>query len=486
MRFTTLMLFTCFFLPVQPIRAVESGKKAAAAKTDAARRPNIVLVMSDDQGWGDVGYNGHPHLKTPHLDEAAASGLRFDHFYAAAPSCSPTRASVLTGRHPNRMGVFSWGRSIRPQEITIAEVLKQHGYATGHFGKWHLGSIRADSPVNPGANGFDRWVSASNFYDLNPELSDQGRDRKYPGEGSIVTADLAIEWMGAQAAAGTPFLAVVWFGSPHFPHHPAPEFASLYAGLPKKERDYYGEISGLDHAFGKLRSALGEMKVRENTLLWFCSDNGAMPVGDVGDARGGKHVLYEGGLRVPAFLEWPAGIPSPRATPVRCVTSDIFPTVLAAAGLPLPEGRVIDGISLMPLLQGGMALRPAPLGFWNAGIPGHFTNPAGVMTKVLPTDDHWSDKKVERVTRKAEKIPKQRFATDAFPGHSAWISGDWKLHRISGSDGEKARYSLYNLSTDPREQRDVSKQHPEIIADLSAELEQWLASVAASCRGADY
>lgn len=484
MRFIFLIFLATLPFPAWAAPAAGKGRKEGPPAPP--KRPNIVLVMSDDQGWGDVGYNGHPHLKTPHLDAAAAAGLRFDHFYAAAPSCSPTRASVLTGRHPNRMGVFSWGRSIRPQELTIAEVLKQNGYATGHFGKWHLGSIRADSPVNPGANGFDRWVSAINFYDLNPELSDQGRDRKFEGEGSIVTANLSIEWMRQQVAADSPFLAVIWFGSPHFPHHAAPEFAALYPDVPKKEREYFGEISGLDQAFGNIRNALGEMGVRDHTLLWFCSDNGAMPVGDVGDARGGKHVLYEGGLRVPAFLEWPEAVPSPRATPVRCVTSDIFPTVLAAAGVPLPDSRMIDGISLVPLIQGGMDLRPAPLGFWNAGIPGHFTNPAGVMTKVLPTIENWSDRKVERVTRRVEKIPKQGFASDAYPGHSAWISGDWKLHRVSGTDGEKARYTLYNLTTDPREQRDVAKEHPEVLADLSAQLERWLESVSESYRGVDY
>src|SRR5665648_81005 len=118
-------------------------------------RPNIVLCMADDQGWGDMGYNGHPVLKTPNFDNMAASGLRFDRFYAAAPVCSPTRGSVMTGRHPNRFGCFSWGRTLRPQEITVAEALKTAGYVTGHFGKWHLGPVRKDSPVNPGNSGFD-------------------------------------------------------------------------------------------------------------------------------------------------------------------------------------------------------------------------------------------------------------------------------------------------------------------------------------------
>ena len=133
-----------------------------------SRKPNIVLCMADDQGWGDMAYNGHPILKTPNFDAMAASALRFDRFYAAAPVCSPTRGSVMTGRHPNRFGCFKWGYTLRPQEITIAEALKTAGYVTGHFGKWHLGSVRKGSPVNPGASGFDEWFSSPNFFDNDP------------------------------------------------------------------------------------------------------------------------------------------------------------------------------------------------------------------------------------------------------------------------------------------------------------------------------
>jgi len=140
----------------------------------SSRKPNIVLCMADDQGWGDMAYNGHPVLKTPNFDAMAASALRFDRFYAAAPVCSPTRGSVMTGRHPNRFGCFKWGHTLRPQEITIAEALKTAGYVTGHFGKWHLGSVRKSSPVNPGASGFDEWFSAPNFFDNDPILSREG------------------------------------------------------------------------------------------------------------------------------------------------------------------------------------------------------------------------------------------------------------------------------------------------------------------------
>ena len=184
----------------------------------ASNKPNIILCMADDQGWGDMGYYGHPLLKTPSFDALAKEGVRFDRFYAAAPVCSPTRGSVMTGRHPNRYGCFSYGYSLRPQEITIAEALKTAGYATGHFGKWHLGTVYKNSPVNPGASGFDEWLSAPNFFDNDPILSRQGVAAAFKGESSMVTVDAALEFIGRQAKTNRPFLAVVWFGSPHKPH----------------------------------------------------------------------------------------------------------------------------------------------------------------------------------------------------------------------------------------------------------------------------
>lgn len=455
------------------------------ADTGMEALPHVILVMSDDQGWGDVGYNGHPVLQTPHLDAAARSGFRFDSFYAAAPSCSPTRASVLTGRHPNRMGVFSWGHPIRPQEITLAEVLREHGYMTGHFGKWHLGSVRADSPVNPGKNGFDRWFSAPNFFDINPTMSDEGREVKIRGESSVVTVDVALEWIGEAAKGEAPVFAVIWFGSPHYPHRASKEDAALYADQPKRRREFFGEVTGIDRAFGKLRTGLDELGIRENTLLWFTSDNGALRgVGDSGGYRGSKHHVYEGGLRVPAFIEWPQGIPPGRHSAVRCTSSDIFPTVLDLAGISMEGLHRLDGISLKPLFAGEMTERPVPIGFWNANVPGHFTNPGGVFGKVIPTIENWSDRKVKRVTKRVEKVPDKR--TDVFRGHAAWISGDWKLHRFAMNGSFRVTWQLYDLATDPREENDLAAEHPMILHALQQEMEDWLVSVVRSLNGEDY
>ncbi|MFH1923294.1 MAG: sulfatase-like hydrolase/transferase, partial [Planctomycetota bacterium] len=275
-----------------------------ATSLPAAEKPNIILAMADDQGWGDMAYNGHPVLKTPNFDAMAAAALRFDRFYAAAPVCSPTRGSVMTGRHPNRFGCFKWGNTLRPQEVTVAEALKQAGYTTGHFGKWHLGSVRSGSPVSPGASGFDEWLSSPNFFDNDPVLSDQGKAVQTEGESSMVTVDAALGFIRRSVVEKKPFFAVVWFGSPHGPHQAVEEDRLLYADQPKPLQHFYGEVTGMDRAFGKLRDEVGSLGIRENTVLWYCSDNGALPrVGSTGGHRGNKGQVYEGGLLVPAILE---------------------------------------------------------------------------------------------------------------------------------------------------------------------------------------
>ncbi|MFN7706388.1 MAG: sulfatase, partial [bacterium] len=198
-------------------------------------RPNIVLMMGDDHGWEETGYNGHPHVKTPVLDEMAATGLRLNRFYAAHPSCSPTRASFLTGRHPNRMGTFAPGWSFRPEEVTIAHILSNAGYQCGHFGKWHVGAVKQGSPVNPGAMGFHEWVSHDNFFEMNPALSRNGDPPQvFQGESSDVVVEEAIRFIHSTQQANKPFFTVLWFGSPHEPYSGLPEDLGLYADLPAK------------------------------------------------------------------------------------------------------------------------------------------------------------------------------------------------------------------------------------------------------------
>ena len=197
-------------------------------------RPNFILLMGDDHGWSETGYYKHPHLQTPVLDEMDATGLRLDHFYAGHPTCSPTRGSALTGRHPVRYGTFHPGWSIRPEEITVARLLRDAGYRCGHFGKWHLGPVKADSPTNPKAMGFDHYVSHDNFYEMNPEFSRNGGPPEvFKGEGSEVTIAETLAFVEKSKAEGKPFLAVVWFGSPHEPYSGLEKDLALYDDLPE-------------------------------------------------------------------------------------------------------------------------------------------------------------------------------------------------------------------------------------------------------------
>jgi len=433
----------------------------------AERKPNIVLVMADDQGWGDTGYNGHPELKTPNLDKLAASGLRLDRFYTAHFNCSPTRASVMTGRHPHRMGTFSPGSPIRAQEITVAKVLQSAGYATGHFGKWHLNgkngdkntkaipgrAILASDPLSPGKMGFDEWVSADNFFDLDPVLGRNGVPEKFHGDSSDVVTDEALKFIRKQAAAPKPFLAVVWFGSPHVPHEALPADKALYASLPEKEQNYYGEITAVDRSVGRLRAALRELKIADNTLLWYCSDNGgAAGPKSTGNLRGSKGTLWEGGLRVPGIVEWPARIPKPFVSEMPCSTSDIYPTILEATGAVVKNQiQPLDGISLLPLFDRNTESRPKPIAFWsNARSP---------------------------------------------QSHAALLDWPYKLHTNPGAGrgrkGQKGDEALptvllFDVSKDPKETTDLAAQQPQRVAKMTAVCEAWKASVEKSLAGADY
>lgn len=471
--------------------AVVGAVAAAASSLSASEtRPNIVLVMADDQGWGDMGYNGHPHVKTPNFDRAASDCLRFDRFYAAAPVCSPTRASVMTGRHPNRMGVFKWGHPLRPQEVTLAEMLRDAGYATGHFGKWHLGSVRRQSPVHPGAHGFDEWLSAPNFYDNDPILSRQGKAVQLQGESSMVAADAAIDWMKKQAQAERRFLAVVWFGSPHSPHRAVSEDKQHYQDLPKNLQEFYGEITGMDRAFGKIRTAIADLGIRDNTVLWYCSDNGALPrVGHAGDFRGHKGQVYDGGLLGPAFVEWPAVIARHRATDARCNTCDILPTLLDVCGISPKLDAPIDGISLLPLWKGAVGPRPQPMGFWNASVPGIGTPAAAWMKELWAAQEKGRDLPPHRSSQRAAELPSPPWPQGKWQGHAAWIDGDWKLHRIQKKGAQEKgsiRWELYNLAVDRSETHDLAEAEPQRVRRMGEQLEQWLESVVDSLNGKDY
>jgi len=401
--------------------------------------------MADDMGWGQTGYNGHPLLKTPHLDEMAAAGVRFDRFYAGAPNCSPTRASVLTGRSNDRTGVRNHGYALRLQEKTLAQALRAAGYVTGHFGKWHLNGyfgpgvpILPDDPYSPGVFGFDEWLSVTNYFDLDPLLSREGTIEEFKGDSSEIVVHEALQFLKRHRDGDRPTFTVIWYGTPHSPFMALESDKVAFADLNENSRNHYGELVAMDRSIGTLRAGLRRLGIDRNTLVWFCSDNGGLGgirPGTVGHLRGFKNSVYEGGLRVPAIIEWPAGISASRITAYPAVTSDIFPTLAEIVGLPssamLSPG---DGMSLVPLFAGEQGRREKPLGFRHQN-------------------------------------------------RAAWIDNDYKL---VVPDIRKDAFELYQLDVDPAESEDLVMKRPEVAARLLAGFRSWNESVNASAEGLDY
>ena len=417
---------------------------SAFAANDPSR-PNIILVMADDMGWGQTGYNGHPILQTPNLDAMAAAGLRFDRFYAGAPNCSPTRATVMTGRSNDRAGVQNHGYALRRQEKTIAQALRSAGYATGHFGKWHLNGfsgpgapVLATDDHNPGEFGFEEWVSVTNFFERDPLLSRKGKFEEFKGDSSEVIVEEALKFIRRSRDTGKPVLALIWYGSPHAPYIAAPADKTRFASLDQNSQNHYGELVAMDRSIGTLRKGLRDLGIAENTLVWFCSDNGGLPnitPETVGGFRGFKNTMYEGGLRVPAIIEWPAGIKTPRISRYPSGTVDIFPTVAEITRLPASSMlKPIDGLSLKPLFTAELKERPQPLAFRHTG-------------------------------------------------RAAMVDNRYK---IVSPDIAAGKFELYDLEADPKETKDLISSKPDIARRMQEKLLAWNESVKASVAGRDY
>jgi len=273
-------------------------------------RPNVILAIADDLGWGEVAFNGtNDVVKTPCLDEMAESGIRFTRFYAATPWCSPTRASVLTGRHPHRYGLVGVSMNLRQEELTVAEALREAGYTTGHFGKWHLARPFSKN-INPSLHGFDRWLSTGNNsrrIDPNEYWRDGERAGVIKGSDNQILMDEALGFIREQVKQKRPFLALIWFHTAHWPIGATEEFLALYKDHPELDEGKqmrYADISSMDAEMGRLRRELRELKIADNTLLCFCTDNGMR----TRDLREGKLSLYEGGIRVPGLIERPGRV----------------------------------------------------------------------------------------------------------------------------------------------------------------------------------
>lgn len=427
------------------IRLILALTLCALSTAFSAERPNIVLVMTDDQGWGQMGYMDHPVLKTPHLDAMAANGLRFERFYAGAPNCSPTRATVMTGRSNNRTGVIDHGFALRLQEKTLPQAVKNAGYATGHFGKWHLSGLRGpgapvleSDPFGPGPFGFDEWVSVTNFFDWDPIMSRNGAFEQMRGDSSEIIVDEALAFIREQAGKGTPSFTVIWYGTPHSPFVASDDDKAPFHNLNDASQNHYGEMVAMDRSIGTLRAGLRDLDIADNTLVWFNSDNGGLTgisPGTVGGLRGSKNTVYEGGLRVPCVIEWPAVIEGARITRYPTATMDIFPTI--ASILDLPKSAMLqpqDGLSIRPLFDKELKDRPKPIGF-----------------------------------RHLDK--------------AAFINQDYKIVAQALSQGP---FELYNVVDDPNETKNLADKRPALAKRLIQEYVTWYASVEASIAGNDY
>ena len=440
--------------------------------------PNVILIMSDDQGWGDVGFNGNQEIHTPNLDAMAADGVKFDRFYAAAPLCSPTRGSCLTGRFPFRFGILAAHTGgMRVGEITIAEMLKSKGYSTGFFGKWHIGWVKDDGKGTrgffspPSQHGFETYfatTSAVPTYDptVTPEgWSKWGNEAGEPwkggapyvqdgeevtenmaGDDSRIIMDRVIPFV--EKNKDKPFLATVWFHTPHEPVLASEAQRERYSDLKIGQQNLYGAITAMDEQIGRLREKLRELKIEKSTVVFFCSDNGPADglakkgIASSGPFKGHKHQMYEGGILVPACAEWPGVIPAGKTIPTRCSTVDFFPTIANITDYKFKskDKRPIDGIDLMPLIEGKTDARSQPLFFGYRRLIG------GIDGQAI-------------------------------------IAGNMKLLREAKRNG---RTRLYDLSKDPYEKKDLSKELPEITESMKTQLKDLDNSCQLSRDGADY
>jgi len=445
---------------------------AACPAQDRASRPNIVLVMTDDQGLGDFGCHGNPVLETPRLDAFAQQCPQFERFYVS-PVCSPTRASLMTGRYNYRTRVVdTWiGRSMmEPDEVTVAEVLSQAGYRTGIFGKWHLGDCYPQRPIDQGfdealvhrgggiAQPSEPLENRRRYTD--PLLLRNGETVATKGYCTDVYFDAAMRFVDDAIDRGQPFFTYVATNAPHGPFHDVPEpLLAKYRGKdlakvatgnkPNLDRiaRIYAMIENIDQNFGRMLDHLERRGVADDTVVIFLCDNGPIGGRFVQGLRGAKTSVHEGGIRSPLWIRLPGRDGSDRRIDRVAAHIDVMPTICELAGAPLPDDRKIDGRSLTPLLLGQRIA--------------------------------WPDRHVVLQTHRGD-VPQQGH-------HFALVGQRWKLVRHSGfgkrSLPEGVPLQLFDLQADPAEQRDVAAANPEIVKRLLGDYRQWFTDV--SCTRPD-
>ncbi|MBM3735040.1 MAG: arylsulfatase [Acidobacteria bacterium] len=401
---------------------------AAAAGAQTGRKPNVILILTDDQGWWDLGIHGNPHVETPVLDQLARDSVRFSHFYAS-PVCAPTRASLMTGRHYLRTGIYNTrfgGDTMDPAEVTLAEVLRGHGYRTALFGKWHLGHY---SNVHPNQRGFDEYLGFPQGhierYFHPDQLNHNGRPVEARGHVSEVFTDSAVSFVKANRAR--PFFLYLAFNVPHEPSFVDDSYTQRFLdkGVPLRDAKVYGMIRHCDEQIGRLLKTVDEAGLREDTIVIFLTDNGGVSRHFRAGLRGNKATAYEGGVRVPFFARWPGRFPAGAVVEAAAAHIDVLPTLCELTGAPLPE-RKLDG------------------------------------------------KSIARLMREGRGEPPHDFLYHIWDRHRPGMRSNWSIH---GRRFKLVKNELFDLRADPGEKTDLAAKHPEEAAALRREFERWLKEV---------
>ena len=436
---------------------------AAACRqlTDQARptKPNIVLVMTDDQGWAQVGFHGNPYIQTPNLDRLAYEGTEFTQFYVE-PKCAPTRAALLTGRHGYRSGVVDTylGRTLMaPDAVTLAELLAGDGYKTGIFGKWHLGDnypLRAmdqgfqESLVHRGGGiGQPAGPPGNRYWD--PVLQRNGESNKYEGYCTRIFTDALIEFI--EQNRDRPFFGYLATNVPHAPFDVDEAYIEPYRamGLPENTAKVYGMITEFDENLGRLLERLDRLGLSDSTIIVFLTDNGPTQQTFTAGLKGRKGSAHEGGTRVPFVIRWPGRVSAGNQIDRIAAHVDVVPTLLDAAGTEIPSLK-FDGVSLWPLISGDVA----------------------------PED--WPDRTIY--------LQNHRGDTPQLNRNVSARNQRWKIVQPLGKHTDPmppgARFALYDMTTDPGESRDLAKEHPEVVAEMRRGYEAWFGDVS-STRGFD-
>ena len=431
--------------------------------TVGAASPNVVILLSDDIGFADIGCYDGP-VNTPTLDALAASGTRFQQFYSGCAVCSPSRATLLTGRHHIRAGVYSWihdggqNSHLLEREITLAEILKAEGYATAHVGKWHLGlpTEERDKPTLD-KHGFDHWFATWNNAEpshKNPESFIRNGEPvgKLEGYSCQLVVDEAIRWLENEPDPAAPFFLNVWFHEPHAPIAAPNDIVSDYGEIKDKAAIYSGTIDNTDRAIARLLAKLKEITPAENTLIIYASDNGSYRADRTGELRGRKGMNWDGGIRVPGIFSWPGTIKPGNVEQTPAGLIDVLPTVCGLLGIKKPVGIHHDGSDLSALLKGNPAdfERHQPL-FW------HLQKSRPI---VAMRDGNYS----------LVADPDYDLSTNNM-FQEAWIPVIKK--------GSYTNFQLYDLEADPSQENDLAGDKPEVLDRLKKKLLKINASIMA-------